>query len=95
MILSNGLFGPQGHSRRLHLVFRNMSDPDVRTAELGKRKRGPPPKPFSAWQPGDASMQGQRKKKQRENEERIKERERVAKFRQLKKETDGGTEDKN
>ena len=39
-----------------------MSQPDTTSAELGKRKRAPPPSPFSAWKPGDAAMQSQRKK---------------------------------
>ena len=47
---------------------------------------------FSAWQPGDAAMQGQRKKKQRDKEERKKESSRVAKFRETKKEIDGETD---
>ena len=65
-----------------------MSQADDRSAELGKRRRGPPPTPFSAWQPGDAAMQGQRKKKQRDKEERMKETSRVVKYRETKKETD-------
>ena len=65
-----------------------MSQSDDRSAELGKRRRGPPPTPFLAWQPGDAAMQGQRKKKQRDKEERMKETSRVAKYRETKKETD-------
>ena len=32
-----------------------MSQPDTTSAELGKRKRAPPPSPFSAWKPGDAA----------------------------------------
>ena len=62
-----------------------MSQPDTSSAELGKRKRAPPPSPFSAWKPGDAAMQSQRKKKQRDNEEKKKESSRVAKFREDKK----------
>ena len=62
-----------------------MSQPDNSSAELGKRKRAPPPSPFSAWKPGDAAMQSQRKKKQRDNEEKKKESSRVAKFREEKK----------
>ena len=57
-----------------------MSQPDNSSAELGKRKRAPPPSPFSAWKPGDAAMQSQRKKKQRDNEEKKKESSRIAKF---------------
>ena len=60
---------------------------DKKSEELGKRRRGPPPRPFSAWQPGDAAMQGQRKKKQREKEERKKEASRVEKYRDTKKKT--------
>ena len=69
-----------------------MSQSDKGSAELGKRQRGPPPPQFSAWQPGDAAMQGQRKKKQRDKEERSKESSRVAKFRETKKKTDGATD---
>lgn len=69
-----------------------MSQSDNGSAELGKRRRGPPPTQFSAWQPGDAAMQGQRKKKQRDKEERKKESSRVAKFRETKKEIDGETD---
>ena len=69
-----------------------MSQSDNGSAELGKRRRGPPPTQFSAWQPGDAAMQGQGKKKQRDKEERKKESSRVAKFRETKKETDGATD---
>ena len=65
--------------------FQKMSD--KKSEELGKRRRGPPPRPFSAWQPGDAAMQGQRKKKQREKEERKKEASRVEKYRDTKKKT--------
>ena len=85
---------PQSESA-LGLQLSHCSETDVGSAELGKRRRRPPPTPFSAWQPGDAAMQGQRKKKQREKEERVKEKERVAAFRQSKKETDSGNKDKN
>ena len=71
-------------SLKIAFCFQIMSD--KKSEELGKRQRGPPPPPFSAWQPGDAAMQGQRKKKQREKEERKKESSRVAKFRETKKE---------
>ena len=64
-----------------------MSKSDNGSAEMGKRKRGPPPKLFSAWQPGDAAMQSQRKRKQRSKEERAKEAARVAKYREAKKES--------
>ena len=57
-----------------------MSQPDTTSAELGKRKRAPPPSPFSAWKPGDAAMQSQRKKKQRDKEEKKKEAARIAKL---------------
>ena len=64
-----------------------MSKSDNGSAEMGKRKRGPPPKLFSAWQPGDVAMQSQRKRKQRSKEERAKEASRVAKYREAKKES--------
>ena len=79
----------------MHLVFRIMSQSDTGSAELGKRRRGPPPPPFSAWQPGDAAMLGQRKKKQRDNKERLKESSRVAKYRESKKEIDKAKEKKS
>ena len=67
----------------MHLVFRIMSQSDTGSAELGKRRP-----PFSAWQPRDEVMWGQRKKKQRDNKERLKESSRVAKYRESKKESD-------
>jgi hypothetical protein len=67
------------------LHFRIMSQPDTTAPEIGKRKRAPPPSPFSAWKPGDAAMQSQRKKKQRDKEEKKKEAARIAKFREAKK----------
>ena len=67
-----------------------MSQSDNGSAELGKR-----PPPFSAWQPGDAAMLGQRKKKQRDNKERLKESSRVAKYRESKKEIDKAKEKKS
>ena len=65
-----------------------MSQPDTTSAELGKRKRAPPPSPFSAWKPGDAAMQSQRKKLQRDKEEKKKEAARIAKLREAKKDND-------
>ena len=56
----------------MHLVFIIMSQSDNGSAELGKR-----PPPFSAWH----------KKKKRDNEERLKESSRVAKYRESKKES--------
>ena len=67
-----------------------MSQSDNGSAE--QEAKGAPPTQFSAWQPGDAAMQGQRKKKQRDKEERKKESSRVAKFRETKKEIDGETD---
>ena len=73
--------------KSLHLVFIIMSQSDNGSAELGKR-----PPPFSAWQPGGAAMLGQHKKKKRDNEERLKESSRVAKYRESKKESDKAKE---
>ena len=79
----------------MHLVFRIMSQSDKGSAELGKKRRGPQPPPFSAWQPGDAAMLGQHKKKKRDNEERLIESSRVAKYRESKKESDKAKEKKS
>ena len=62
-----------------------MSHPVTTLAQLGQKKRALPSSPFSAWKPGNAAIQSQRKKKQRDMDEKKKEFSKIAKLREAKK----------